>query len=284
MLGNQKLMNDSTLLTIKEFAEFTNANQSTLRYYDEIGLLPPAVRGENNYRYYTPMQIFKFNYINVLVDLGVPLSTIKEMNKTRTPESVIKLLGKQEAKLNRRLLDIQKAYAIIHMYRRSIEKGLMGQDGLIRIEDLEEIHYIAGPPNQFGPGESFYDAFIRFCMSSGDSLINLRYPIAGYYDSLQGFLNSHNKPERFISADPFGSKVRPEGKHLVAYRRGYYGDFGDMPQRIIAYIEEHDLACTGPAFVFWLLDEITISDPNQYLMRFSVRVSAKKTAAGRTPK
>jgi len=41
-------MDERTLLSIRDFSDFTGGNQSILRYYDEIDFLPPASRGENN--------------------------------------------------------------------------------------------------------------------------------------------------------------------------------------------------------------------------------------------
>jgi DNA-binding transcriptional MerR regulator len=53
-------MREDNLLNISDFSRIVGISPSTLRYYDTIGLFPPAVVGsENNnrYRYYSPMQI-----------------------------------------------------------------------------------------------------------------------------------------------------------------------------------------------------------------------------------
>ena len=193
-------MKESTLFSIKEFAEFTGTNQSTLRYYDEIGILPPASRGENNYRYYMPFQIVKLNYINVLVDLGVPLSVIKDMNETRTPETVVDLLGRQEIKLDQQLHELQTAYSIIHTYRQNIAKGLAAKSGSVSVEELEECQYILGrvTDTKFKKDETFYEEFIRFCKSADRYRINLRYPVGGYHENMEVFLESPNRPDKFF--------------------------------------------------------------------------------------
>jgi len=269
-------MNESTLLSIKDFADFTGVNQSTLRYYDEIGLLPAAARGENNYRYYVPFQIIKLNYIHVLIDLGVPLSIIKDMDTDRTPESVIELLNCQEAKLDYRLYEIQNAYSIIHTYRTNIERGIVSQDGVIRIENLDETRFILGQVNDFNDNNTFYEAFVRFCQSARKRRINLRYPVGGYHDDINVFLNEPNRPNRYFSLDPLGNSTRPQGKYLVGYKRGYYGEFGDIPSKIEAYAKENGLFFRGPVYVIYLLDEITMREPGQFLSQIAVSVSTKK--------
>jgi len=271
-------MQESTLLSIKEFSEFTGVNQSTLRYYDEIGILPAASRGENNYRYYVPYQIIKLNYINVLVDLGVPLSVIKDMNEERTPESIVELLSRQETKLDYRLNELRTAYSIIHTYRKNIQTGVSAHDGVIRIEKLEETHFVLGGVNdtKFKSDETFYEEFIKFCRSADKRRINLRYPVGGFHDDINSFLSVPSRPDRFFSLDPMGNSARPEGNYLVGYKRGYYGEFGDFPQKMMDYAQENNLVFKGPVYTVYLLDEISIVNPEQYLCRLSVGITTKK--------
>ena len=42
-----------TLFTIGQFAEIHGVTKKTLMWYDEMGLVKPAVIGENGYRYYS---------------------------------------------------------------------------------------------------------------------------------------------------------------------------------------------------------------------------------------
>ena len=265
-------MDETTLLSIKEFSDFTGVKQSTLRYYDDIGLLPANVRGENNYRYYTPFQVIKLNYINVLVNLDVPLSVIKDMNKERTPKAVINLLSKQEMNLDKRLHELWDAYTVIHTFRKNIQEGFMVQDGLIRVEYMEEMNYILGDKNNFAGKDTFYEEFIRFCRASDENMINLNYPVGGYHDDLESFVERPGKPDRYLSMDPRGNKTRPAGKYLVGYELGYYGNFGDIPKNMAAYAREKNLVCKGPLFVLYLFDEISIINPDEYLCRVSVSV------------
>jgi DNA-binding transcriptional MerR regulator len=269
-------MKESTLLSIKEFSEFTGVNQSTLRYYDEIGILS-ASRGENNHRYYAPIQIIKLNYINVLVDLGVPLSVIRGMNESRTPESVIELLNQQEIKLDYKLAELRTAYSIIHTYRKNIQEGMMAQDGVIRIENMDETRYILGRLNDvnFKTDETFYEGFIRFCRSAPKRQINLRYPVGAYHDNINTFIEMPGRPERFFSLDPLGNSMLSAGKYLVGYCLGYYGEFGDTAKKICQYAQEQNLVFRGPVYVIYLLDEISRTESNQFLSKIFVSVSER---------
>jgi len=267
-------MDDSELLSIKNFSKFTRVSRSTLKFYDEIGLLSPKERGkDNNYRYYTPLQSMSLSFINVLAGLGVPLAEIKEINEGRTPESVLGLLSRQEAALDRQLDDIRAAYSIIHTFRANIQSGLLAEGGAVKIENLDETRYVLGPENDFGSGGgSFYRPFMDFCDSAAEYRINLKYPIGGYHTDFEAFLAAPGQPERFFSLDPAGNGVCEAGRYLTGYARGYYGNFGAVPAKMAAYAREHGCACAGPVLAVYLLDEICMADPDKYMARISVKV------------
>ena len=264
------------MLSIKEFSEFTGLNESTLRYYDQIGLLAPAIRGENRYRYYSPLQTITINFIKVLTRMGVPLSTIKEMGNNRTPRAVLTLLAQQENKLNRQLLDLQTGYSIIHTFRNNIEAGLLASEGEISVQELDEEHVALGPPNDFTDSAAFYMPFMKFCNTARENKINLYYPVGGYYASMEAFLGAPSQPVRFFSQDPSGSDRRKAGRYLVAYNRGYYGEFGDLPHRMLAYAEANSIVFSGPLFIIYLLDEVSTAEYTHYLSQIVVGVSKKK--------
>ncbi|MCL2859551.1 MAG: MerR family DNA-binding transcriptional regulator [Oscillospiraceae bacterium] len=269
-------MDDSTLLSIKEFSNFANIKQSTLRYYDEIGLLPAVSRGENNYRYYLPYQTITLNFINVLIDLGFPLSVIKDLNETRTPENLLKLLKQQETLLDSKLHDLQTAYSIIHTYRNNIQTGLLANENELCVHELAEIHYILGPANDFTHAKTFYKPFMDFCNLANRYRINLRFPIGGVHDNMDTFINAPGQPNRFFSMDPRGNRKIKTGNYLTGYIRGYYGQLGDLPERMASYAKEHNLIFKGPVYVVYLLDEISIRDKEQYLSQVVVAVAKKK--------
>jgi len=268
------VMNDKTLLSIKEFAKYTGVKQSTLRFYDEIGLLSPAERGEeNNYRYYRPNQSMTVSFINVLIELGVSLAEIKDISGARTPERVIDLLSRQEVILDQRLRELHAAYSIIHTFRKNIQIGLLAADGEIRRENLDGAHFILGPVNSFDAGEAFYEPFMNFCDKAADFRINLKYPIGGYHYDMDSFSLSPSRPDKFYSADPTGNCTRGQGEYLVGYTRGYYGQLKDIPQKMATYAKERGLVCVGPVYTEYPLDEISVSEPDRYMARVFVSVS-----------
>ena len=269
-------MDDAAMLSIKEFADFAGLPESTLRYYDKIGLLSPMLRGENRYRYYSPAQIFTVEYLKVLSKVGVPLSTIKDMHKNRTPHSVLALLTKQEQKLDAQLYELQTAYSILHTYRNTIQAGLVAHERDISVRTLDETRITLGPLTDFSNTDTFYRPFMEFYNTAHDNKIDLHYPIGGYSEDIDAFLKTPAQPSRFFSLDPRGSSKRSAGQYLVGHNIGYYGEFGDLPQKLVAYAQANGFAFSGPLYVTYLLDEVSVADQKLYMSQVVAGVSRRR--------
>jgi len=262
------------LMSIKEFSEMSSVEQSTLRYWDEIGLFCPAQRGDcNSYRYYSPDQLITINFIKVLSSLNIPLKVILEISKNRTPENILHLMEQQERILDAELNRLHRAYSTIHTLREHIKPGLNLPDiNHISVQALEAMPITLGPPNQPWEGESFYEAFASYCRYAKKNWVNLNTPIGGYYESLDYFLQFPSVPTCFFSVDPLGQEQRPAGDYLVGYTRGYYGQMGDAPQRLADFAARQKLKATGPVYVTYLRDEISTQEPSEYFAQISVEI------------
>ena len=113
------------LLTIKDFSHFSGIEQTTLRYWDEIGLFSPIKRDpENNYRYYVPEQIITVKFISILSSLNFPLKTISGISETRSPESIVRLIEQKELEMDMEMKRLRECYSIVHARLELIRYGL----------------------------------------------------------------------------------------------------------------------------------------------------------------
>jgi len=264
-------MKDQDMLTIKEFSRLTGIRQSTLRHYDEVKLFQPNKRGENGYRYYSAPQTVAVNLINVMHNVNIPIKKISEIKMQKSPESVLELLHKQELELNKELFNLQQAYAIVHTYCSLIREGLQVDENAITHCQMVASPIELGPVNDFSSGY-FYDSFFNFIQQMTERRINPAYPAGGYYENMDAFLTSPGHPTRFFSLTPTGRDLKEAGEYLVGYTRGYYGSIGDLPERINAYATENGYTFAGPAYETYLHDEISVDDPDRYLIQASVAV------------
>jgi len=261
-------------LSVKEFSRLTGIEHTTLRYWDEIGLFSPARRDpDNRYRYYAPQQVVSVNYIRVLSKLNIPLKEISGMVDTRDPIGIMELFERQEKRLDRELRALCEFYTMIHTRRDLIRSGLRADPSTIGVHEWEEHALSLGPPTEFQGDEPFYEPFMRFCRSAERLHINLSHPIGGMHQSMESYLGAPGRPDRFFSFDPAGNVSQRAGTYMVGYARGYYGEFGDLPERMEAYARENGLTCHGPVYTLYLHDELCMREPSQYLGQVIVEVN-----------
>jgi len=65
--------------TVKNLAAMSGVSVRTLHYYDEVGLLKPACRGANNYRFYEESQQLTLQQILFFRELGFELKAIQRI-------------------------------------------------------------------------------------------------------------------------------------------------------------------------------------------------------------
>jgi MerR family copper efflux transcriptional regulator len=66
-------------MTIGQAAQRSGVPPKTIRYYESIGLVSPAARGENRYRAYSDKEIEVLRFISRARDLGFSLSEIEQL-------------------------------------------------------------------------------------------------------------------------------------------------------------------------------------------------------------
>ncbi len=269
------------LLTVHEFSKYSGVEKTTLRYWDEIGLFSPVLRDPNTgYRHYMTDQLAAVNFIVFLSKLNIPLKIIKKVSRSKTPESIIRLLEAQQKKLDIEMRRLLESYSVIHERLEMLRYGVrITQSKLpdyesfvpdFTVRHMEEGSFILGPGANIGGDVEFHDALMAFRWQAEDLRINLSYPIGSYYRSMEAFVAHPDAPDNLFSSDPNGNSKWPEGDYLTGYARGYYGDFGDVPEKMEAYAKEHNLALSGPVFQMYLHDEVCLNDPSRYLVQFSV--------------
>ena len=87
--------------TIKEIADLAGVTTRTLRFYDQEGLLSPAMTGENGYRLYDQNSLLRLQQILFFRELDVPLKDI-HLLMTRPEFNLLGALEKHREALNSR--------------------------------------------------------------------------------------------------------------------------------------------------------------------------------------
>ena len=100
------------MLRIGEFSKLAKVSIKTLRYYDKIGLLKPAmIDSATQYRYYTDKQLEMIHLISMYKDAGLSNEMISKLIHKKGDERA--LLEYQKQILTERVKDIKKALSAL---------------------------------------------------------------------------------------------------------------------------------------------------------------------------
>jgi len=76
---------------------------------------------------------------------------------------------------------------------------------------------------------------------------------------------------------------------LTGYTRGYYGQTNDLPKRMASFAKKKSFAkknglmFNGPVYNLYLFDEMSITDPEQYLLQVTASVKEMRRVPSRRP-
>jgi hypothetical protein len=184
----------------------------------------------------------------------------------------MKLLNRNKRTISYEIDFLKEILSIMEMYHNHIIDGINADEDEIAVCKMPQLQITMGETTNFKNDDSFYNEYLAFCISDRTPKLNLSYPIGGYFDSFRTFLDHPSEPTCFFSLDPDGRDEKEKGLYLVGYTRGYYGQANDLPERMKAYADKHNIEFDGPVYCNYLFDEVSTSDPDQYLLQVAASV------------
>jgi DNA-binding transcriptional MerR regulator len=101
------------MFPIRELGKRANVPTKTIRYYEEIGLLPPAKRAENGYRVYDEADVERLKYIRQSRALDFTLEDIGEILAFRDREElpcdyILGVVSEKLQEIDARIQDLER--------------------------------------------------------------------------------------------------------------------------------------------------------------------------------
>src|SRR5579863_8305023 len=113
--------------SIDQVAAQTGLTKRTLRYYEEVGLLPPTDRTVGNYRRYSDTDIHLLEHIKKLRDLlGFSLADIREIMEAEAERDELKVAYRQETDSAAKISQLDRADELIGRQLNLIEQKMAG--------------------------------------------------------------------------------------------------------------------------------------------------------------
>lgn len=113
-------------MRIGELAGLAQVSRDTLRHYERVGVLPPATRGPNGYRVYSPAALDRVRLVRRALALGFRLSDLATALRARdageTPCRAVRQLAA------RKLESVEHEMAALADRRHALRKTLRDWD------------------------------------------------------------------------------------------------------------------------------------------------------------
>lgn len=257
------------LVPIGRFSKICRLSVSSLRYYDELGLLRPAlVDPDTSYRYYTLSQVRVAETIRLLRALDMPLEDVQHYLAEADPAAGRDLLNRHQRRMEERVEDGQR----ILSYLRRLQGSDAYQPAEVRARTFERQH-VHG--------------------------ISARVPeqeVSGTWRALAAELRSHCERYRLTPCEPVGA-IFPDPVHdetavnLTVYlpmpseieARGRIGarwidggmaativHCGPYPllhrsyEEVFRWMQSHGHEAAGPPREIYRIGPAEVADPNCY--------------------
>ncbi|MGG0821501.1 MerR family transcriptional regulator [Paenibacillus turicensis] len=268
-------MHQNDLLSISAFSKMVEIPRKTLIYYDQIGLFKPAWVADNGYRYYHRSQLDTIGVISIFKELGMSLDEIQAHLGKRTPASTLELLHKQEKLIQLQIAKLERAQQMISKRAGNIEHSLK-----VNINEMNIIWQNKTPillsirmdtnKQQF-PEELWKDFQFRLHKENAP----IGYPngvIIPQESLLKKDGDKISYTYCYMETHFHKQAYMPKGYYLVSYSRADYGDTDKIFPQIFDHIEKNNYVIIGDAYEEYLLDEISIQNPNEYLVKVMVHI------------
>ncbi len=244
---------------IGEFSKICRVPVSALRYYSDLGLLPPvSVDPSSGYRYYAATQLPRLNRILALKDLGLSLDEIQEILDSDLSAAELRgMLRLKQAEMSQALAEQQAQLARVESRLRLIEsEGEMSNYEIV-LKEIDAQHVlslreIAPEPAHVGTmiGDGYAALMpaglmpIAACFSvyhdpefkPGNIDVEIAYPVQ------PGVTEAPQTP----GGRSFTHRVVPGGKMAVTIHQGPYDTIDQAYSALGNWLEANNLKMAGP--------------------------------------
>ena len=270
-----------TLYKIGMFAAMNHVTVKTVRFYEEQGLLSPAlIHPENGYRYYTLSQMAVLHQISALKLAGFTLEEIARINSGADEEAV---LLQKKAELVAKIADLTRQIAVVDGY---LSKKKTGLSAPVLIKTIPETTV----------------AFMRIRLDSYDGLFD-RMPEmgalmekAGCECALPEYCFTNYLEPGYKDADilveicesvvdaktetgDLRFKTLPEIQAACVFHKGSYRTFSEPYETVLRYIEENGYEIAGEIRESYIDGVWNKDDESAWLSEIQIPVRRKAGAS-----
>lgn len=265
-----------TYLKTGEFAKLCNTTKDTLFHYDDIGLLKPAKVAQNGYRYYSVNQAYLYDMITLLKEVGMNLSEIKNYMDNRNTNTFLVMLKEKDKKIHEEIERLKRLRNLLKNTINLTQSAFDVEIDKIEFMDKDEEYFIVTPSEKKFTEKSMYEAIfnhVNYCTK-----YNFSYTfMMGEIISLNNVKNKEYRPtfyctKIFRKVNNKQLHIKLAGKYAIKYICGSYKDLTEAYADFIDELTDKGYDVIGNIYQEDLLNYLSETDFNDYLMKMEVQV------------
>ena len=269
-------MQSKKYITTKEFADLAQVSKHTLFHYDDIQLFCPEIKNEKGYRYYSIDQIEAFETIRILKDLGMSLKDIKNFMDTRTPESAIDLFSIREKEIHQQIQKLKNIQNYIHNKKNTLSHLKEIDFSSIRIQEYPERYYFMSEVKD-ETDASFFKATNEIIQKYKKTTGKVDYTVSyiQYRKDIENKVYDNYKNVILLFSNKIKAQdlhILPKGNYVTIYHRGDWQTIKEAYIRLLDYIDENKLQIDDKFIEFYLVDNLTTNNLQDYITEINVRI------------
>ena len=266
-----------TLYKIGMFAAMNHITVKTLRFYEEQGLLMPAlIHPETGYRYYTLSQMAVLHQITALKLAGFTLEEITHINSGADEKAV---LLKKKSELLAKISDLTRQIAVVDGYLSKRKTGLSAPVLIktipettvafmqIRLESYDRLFDRMPEMGALMEKAGCECALPEYCFTN--------YLEPGYKDGDIPVEICESVVEAKKETGELRFKTLPEIRAACVFHKGSYRTFSESYEAVLRYIEENGYEIAGEIRESYIDGIWNKDDESQWLSEIQVPVKRK---------
>ena len=266
-----------TLYKIGMFAAMNHVTVKTLRFYEEQGLLMPAlIHPETGYRYYTLSQMAVLHQITALKLAGFTLEEIARINSRADEEAV---LLKKKSELLAKISDLTRQIVVVDGY---LSKKKTRLSAPVLVKTIPETT-VACMRIRLDSYDCLFDRMPEMgalmekagCSCALPEYCFTNYLEPGYKDAdiLVEICESVTEAKKEIGDLQF--KTLPEIQAACVFHKGSYRTFSESYETVLRYIEENGYEIAGEIRESYIDGVWNQDDESEWLSEIQVPVRRK---------
>lgn len=270
------------LLQIGEFARLTGLPVRTIRYYGDLGLLPPAeIDPSSGYRRYQLGQVERVNRLLALKETGVSLDEIGLVLDDRlTPPEFRSLLEQKvnelEAESQAISEQLQRAKAQLDQLTQRMEKPM--SDITIKTTERTTIAFVR---DQIGSTDEIAPMFPKlFSAVNPEDGIGVAGNIYHYFADDGSSIDLEAAipvPDDYAAAAPAATRVIEPVQVASLIHHGAFNRLHEAHAELLNWVEANGYTVTGPAYEWNLVCTPPVTQDNESYVT-EVQVEVTKTS------